>query len=162
MWRKYSYISIDRFFLSINFAKIFKATVMNLKTIMAGLCLFGLWVGNFPANNPKTMNTIQITNDVPHGYEQIELRGSLMLNAGPTAIEVGVSDDAIYVQFNQNFGNVTVTIYDPNGLIIYSDMVNTAVQQLLVIPVSLNNEGIYTIVLENATGYADGDFEIQP
>ena len=160
MWRKYSYISIDRFFLSINFAK--KATVMNLKTIMAGLCLFGLWAGNFPANNPRTMNMIQKTIDVPHGYEHIELRGDLMLNAGPTAIEAGVSDDAIYVQFNQNFGNVTVTVYNPNGLTIYSGVVNTAVQQLLVIPVSLNDEGIYTIVLENATGYADGDFEIQP
>lgn len=136
---------------------------MNMKTIiMTGLCLFGLWVGLFPANNSKTTSLIQKSTDVPHGYEQIVLCGSLMLNIGPNAIEAGVSDDAIYVQFNQNFGNVTITIYNPNGMTVYSGMVNTAVQQLLVVPMSWNYEGIYTIALENATDYADGEFEKKP
>ena len=42
---------------------------------------------------------------------------------------------------------------------IYNDVVNTAVQQQLVIPITGFVDGIYTIVLENATGYVDGDFE---
>lgn len=70
MWRKYSYISIDRFFLSINFAKIFKATVMNLKTIMAGLCLFGLWAGSFDIFGVFTyrIDTVCISHDEMEYY----------------------------------------------------------------------------------------------
>jgi hypothetical protein len=135
---------------------------MKAKTlIIAGLCVLGLWTGEFQANNPKATNAIQESTDVPHGYEEIELRGNLVFNTGPNAIEASVDDNSIYIQFNQNFGNVTVTVYNPNGLTVYSGVVNTAVQQLLVIPMSWNYEGTYTIVLENATGYADGDFEKQ-
>ena len=42
---------------------------------------------------------------------------------------------------------------------VYNDVVNTAVQQQLVIPIAGLIDGVYTIVLENATGYADGEFE---
>lgn len=135
---------------------------MKTKTFFfAGLCLLCILAGDFQANNPKTLTLIQETNNVPEGYEEIVLRGSLAFSAGPNAIEVGVNDNSIYIQFNQNLGNITVTIYNPNNLIIYSGAVNTAVQQLLVIPVSFSVEGTYTIYLENATGYADGDFEKQ-
>lgn len=133
---------------------------MNTKTfILIGLCLLGPWAGDIPANNPKTTNFIQINNDVPHGYEEIELRGSLVLNPGLNPIEAGVNDNSIYIQFNKNFGNVTVNVYNPNGLTVYSSVVNTAVQQLLVIPITGLVDGVYTVVLENATGYADGEFE---
>ena len=136
---------------------------MNTKTFfLAVLCMLGLCAEKTPASSPKTMSLVMETADIPHGYDEIYLQGSLMYSIGPGAIEVGVNDNSIYIQFNQNLGNVTVTVYNPYGLTIYSGVVNTAVQQLLVIPVSLNDEGIYTIVLENATGYADGDFEIQP
>ena len=40
-----------------------------------------------------------------------------------------------------------------------SNVVNTAVQQQLVIPITDIVDGVYTVVLENATGYADGEFE---
>lgn len=123
--------------------------------------MLGLWAGDIPANNPKTTNVVQITNDVPHGYEEIELRGSLVFSPGSNPIEAGVNDNSVYIQFNQNFGNVNVTVYNPDGLTIYSGVVNTAVQQLLVIPLSFSTEGTYTVYLENATGYADGDFEKQ-
>ena len=82
-----------------------------------------------------------------------------MLNAGPNSIEAYVYQNSVYVYFHQNFGNVQITLYDPNAVIIYNDVVNTAVQQIVIIPITSQAEGIYTIVLENPSGYADGDFE---
>lgn len=135
---------------------------MNAKTlIIVSFCLLSFWAGELQANNPETTSIVQKNNDVPHGYEEIILQGSLVLCPGSNPIEAGVNDNSIYIQFNQNLGNVTVTVYNPSGLTIYSGVVNTAVQQLLVIPVTFSLEGTYTIFLENATGYADGDFEKQ-
>lgn len=122
---------------------------MNVKTlIFLCLCAIGI-TANCNAADP------------PISAEQIHLHGTLDLGAGFNDIEAYVDENAVYLYFHRNFGYVNVTIYNPYGLTIYSDVVNTAVQQLLVIPVSLNDEGIYTIFLENATGYADGDFEKQ-
>lgn len=133
---------------------------MNTKTlIMAGLCLLGVCGDTVCA--PKTTSIIIGTTNLPHGYDKIHLQGSLVLSLGPNSVEAGVNDNSIFIQFNQNLGNVIVTIYNPSGSTVYSGMVNTAVQQLLVIPVTFSSEGIYTIVLENATGYADGDFDKQ-
>ncbi|MBR3711178.1 MAG: DUF3244 domain-containing protein [Bacteroidales bacterium] len=97
--------------------------------------------------------------DPPTGSEQIYLQGRLAYNAGPNDIEAYVDGNYVYVSFHRDFGAVSVTLYDPYGLSIYSDVVNTAIQQLVVIPINALNEGIYTIVLENANGYADGEFE---
>lgn len=135
---------------------------MNTKTlIIVGFCLLSLWTGEFQANNPEMTKIFQQAKDVPNGFEEIVLQGSLVFSPGSNPIEAGFNDNSIYIQFNQNFGNVTVTVYNPNDLIIYIGVVNTAVQQLLVIPVTFSSEGTYTIVLENATGYADGDFDKQ-
>lgn len=51
-----------------------------------------------------------------------------------------------------------ITIINPYGWTIYNDVVNTAVQQVLVVPISFTAEGIYTIILDNADDYAEGDF----
>ena len=128
--------------------------------LLIGLYLFSLGVGENLANNPKTINTFQKTDNVPHGYEIIELQGSLMLNTGPNVIDIGVSDVAIFISFNQNIGNVTVTLYGPNGSTIYCDVSDTSVQQFIVIPATFHNEDVYTIVFENYFGYASGEFEI--
>lgn len=128
-----------------------KKTVLLLGFFVLGLC--NGWA--ILAGNPK----VQETTNVPHGYDKIELQGNLMLNIGPNAIEAGYNENSIYIQFNQNLGYVDVTIYNPNGLMVYNDVVNTAVQQQLVIPIAGFIDGVYTIVLENATGYVDGEFE---
>lgn len=136
---------------------------MKARTIiLAGLCVFSLLVLKANVNNPKSVSSFHNTSDFPNGYEEIELQGSLMFNIGTGAIEVGVSENTIYISFHRDFGAVSITLYDPNGLTIYNDVVNTAIQQLVVIPITALNEGIYTIVLENAFGYADGEFEKQP
>lgn len=133
---------------------------MNKTVLLSfGLCMLSLGAGNIQASNPNTISLNQTTIDVPHGYEEIELKGSLMLNSGPNAVEAGVNENSVYIQFNQNLGYVNVTIINPYGWTIYNDVVNTAVQQILVVPISFTAEGIYTIILDNADDYADGDFE---
>ena len=130
--------------------------------ILAGLCMLSLLVIKANVNNPKSISSFHNRSDIPPGYEELELQGSLMLNAGPNDIEAYVDGHYVYVEFHRDFGAVSITLYDPNGLTIYNDVVNTTIQQLVVIPITALNEGIYTIILENAFGDADGDFEKQP
>lgn len=127
--------------------------------LFAGLCILCLFAWTARATNLKTTPIFEETVDTPPGYKEIGLQGSLAFSAGPNAIEAGYNNNSVCIQFNQNLGYVDVTIYNPNGLVVYNDVVNTAVQQQLVIPITGFVDGIYTIVLENATGYVDGDFE---
>ena len=119
--------------------------------ILLLFCLFALCV---TATSDPT--------DPPTTAQQLIINGQLDTNAGPNDIEAYVDGHYVYVEFHRDFGAVSITLYDPNGLTIYNDVVNTAIQQLVVIPITALNEGIYTIVLENAFGYADGEFEKQP
>ena len=123
---------------------------MNVKTLLL-ICLCAIGV---TANANPT--------DPPVSAEQIHLHGTLDLGLGSNDIEAYVDENAVYLSFHRNFGTVTVTVYNPNNLIIYSGVVNTAVQQVVVIPVSLSAEGLYTIVLDNAVEYAEGEFEQIP
>ena len=111
------------------------------------------------AVNSEPILIDQSSKELPPDYDLIVLQGNLLLGVGPNAIVAGYNENSVYLQFNQNFGYVDVTFYNPNGLIVYSNVVNTAVQQLVVIPITGFIDGIYTIVLENAYGYAEGDFE---
>lgn len=96
--------------------------------------------------------------DPPTNAKQIYLNGLMDYNAGPNDIEAYLDGNYVYLYFHRDFGAVSVTLYDPTSLVIYSDVVNTSVQQLVVIPITTLAEGIYTIVLENAFGYSDGEF----
>ena len=125
-------------------------------------CLFGFVVSETQAFNHEPNSISETTDELPPSYDVIKLQGSLVFSPGSNPIEAGVNDNSIYIQFNQNFGNVTVTVYNPYGLTIYTGVVNTAVQQVVVIPVSLSAEGLYTIYLDNASEYAEGEFEQIP
>jgi hypothetical protein len=96
--------------------------------------------------------------DPPINAQTIHLKGKLDVNAGPNDIEAYFDGNYVYVNFHRDFGAVSITLYDPSDLTIYSDMVNTSVQQLVVIPLTTLSEGVYTLVLESAFGYSDGDF----
>lgn len=48
------------------------------------------------------------TTDPPVGSEKIELLGSLDLNYGPDDVEAYVYQNAVYIYFHQNFGNVSI------------------------------------------------------
>ena len=82
-----------------------------------------------------------------------------MYGHSPNAIEAGASDNAVYIGFNQSFGNVNISIYNALGGLVYSTVVNTDVQQTIIIPFSNVLSGTYTVELSNANGYVEGDFD---
>ncbi len=130
--------------------------------IIIGLCALGLCFGDVQAVNnaptPIEINKLEIA-DPPQGYEEINLQGTLMLGVGPNAIVAGASDDAVYIGFNQSFGYVNVSIYNSLGGLVYNTVVNTDVQTVVIIPFSSAASGTYTVELNSANGYVDGDFE---
>jgi hypothetical protein len=134
---------------------------MKTKTLLfVGLCAIGLcsWEAQAVNTKPIPINKTEIA-DPPQGYEKIELLGTLMLNINPNAIVAGASDDAVYIGFNQSFSIVNISIYNGTGGLVYSTMVNTNVQQVVIIPFSGFASGTYTVEISNAIGFADGNFE---
>ena len=97
--------------------------------------------------------------DPPAGYEIIDLQGSLLYGIGPNAVVAGASDDAVYIGFNEDCGNVSISIYSGIGNLVYSTVVDSGMQPVVIIPFSGFASGIYTVELNSANGYADGDFE---
>ena len=84
-----------------------------------------------------------------------------MTGANPNAINAGANRNSVYLHFNQNFGNVGISIYNESGNRVYSAVVDTSVQQTFVIPIAGNSNGTFNVVLDNANGFAEGDFERQ-
>ena len=133
---------------------------MNKKTlILAGLCAFGLCTWEAQAMNLKYVSIINMEDKLPTGYEIIDLQGDLDANAGPDAIIAGANENSVYIHFNQSFGNVSITITNEMGHTVYHTVVDTSVQQTVIIPLTNAASGIYTVSLDNANGYAEGDFE---
>ena len=124
------------------------------------LCTLALctWQAQAANTKPQSINMCEIA-DPPQGFEKIDLLGDLLLNVGPNAIVAGASDDAVYIGFNQSFGNVNISIYNGMGGLVYSTVVNTDVQQVFIIPFSGVASGSYTVELSSANGYAEGEFD---
>jgi len=133
---------------------------MNKKVlILAGLCAFGLCTWEAQAVNLEHVSIINMGDNVPTGYEKIELRGSLSFSTGPNDIIAGANENSVYLHFNRSFGNVDIKIYNAVGNLIHNSVVDTSMQQTVIIPFSSTLNGTYTVVLNNASGYAEGDFE---
>lgn len=135
---------------------------MSAKTLIlvaAVLCTLGFLPRGVQAANPQAVFMYNLEADIPPEFNIVDLHGDLATSVGPNAIEAGTSDDAVYIHFNQCFGNVSINIYNGTGVLIYSTLVNTDVQQAIIIPFSNVLSGVYTIELSNANGYAEGDFE---
>ncbi len=130
--------------------------------ILVGLCILGLFSWQIQAANVEnicSINNRDMEDNVPHGYDVIVLHGTLMFGINPNSIVAGASDDDIYIGFNEDLGNVNISIYNGAGNLVYSTVVNTSVQQVVIIPITFATSGTYTVELSNAFGYADGDFE---
>ena len=69
------------------------------------------------------------TTDPPEGIQEILLHGTLDLGNGPSRIEAYLYGEFVYVNFNHNYGNVSVSLYNAFGLLVYNDVVDTSVQQ---------------------------------
>ena len=98
-------------------------------------------------------------DNIPSTAEIIKLQGRLDFNTNPDDIEAGATDNAVYLYFNQNHGNVSISLYSPMGFLVYNCVVDTSMQQLVVIPIASSVSGTYTVVLDNANGLVEGDFE---
>ena len=127
--------------------------------ILAGLYAFGLCICEIQAANLNQVSVIHVEDNVPTGYEKIYLQGTLVMGPNPNAISAGYSRNSVYVHFSQSFGSVSVALHNEDGVLVYSTVVNTDVQQTLIIPLanSCGNGGYY-LTLDNANGYAEGDF----
>lgn len=133
---------------------------------LAGICAIGFFVCKAHASVPHHPQQNNITvemedNHIPSEAEKIKLQGKLNYNVGPDDIEAGATETAVYIYFNQSCGNVNISLYNAEGNLCYSSVVNTGAQQMVVIPIMGNSNGTYTVVLDNANGYAEGDFERQ-
>lgn len=104
------------------------------------------------------VEAIETQTDPPSNNSVIVLRGNLNYNAGPNSVEAYYGSNCVVVYFHQNFGYVNITIMSESGSIVYNNTVNTAVQQMFYIPLSDTSSGNYTLILDNANGYAEGDF----
>ena len=131
----------------------------NRLFILVGLCALGLCALDTQAMNFNQASFNYTDDNVPTGYELIILQGKLDCNAGPNAVVAGANENSVYIGFNQDFGNVSISIYNEAGLVVYSTVVNTSVQQVVIIPFSSAASGTYTVELNCANGYVDGDFE---
>lgn len=96
--------------------------------------------------------------DVPPGMTAIDLQGNLDVNPGPNTFEAYADADFVYIYFYQNYGYVNIVIMTESGGTIYDNTINTAVQTTCIIPMSGFITGKYTLILNNANGYAEGDF----
>ena len=135
----------------------------NMKVLVfVGLYAIGFCTMNVLAASPNqtSINTVMYDNHIPSEAEKIRLQGKLELNANPEDIEAGATRNAVYLYFNQNFGNVSISLYNPEGQLIYLNVVDTSVQQYVTIPLANNSgNGGYYLTLDNANGFAEGDFE---
>ena len=111
-----------------------------------------------PNCNQNHPNQIGTPTDPPSDYSVVVLRGNLNYNVGPNSIEAYHSKNSVQICFHQNFGYVNITLMSETGSVVYNNTVNTAVQHTFYIPISGTSSGNYTLVLDNANGYAEGDF----
>ena len=99
-----------------------------------------------------------VISDIPPNMTSIDLHGDLDCNAGPNSVEAYYNQNLVVVSFHQNFGYVNILLIG-GGNTIYNGNVNTAVQQTVYIPIAGAPSGSYTLILNNANGGYEGDFE---
>lgn len=126
--------------------------------ILIGLCAFSLNSWQAQAMDVERISITCVEDNIPTGYEIIDLQGDLMTGTGPNSILAGANDNAVYIHFNQNFGNVSVKIYNDSGCLVYCSEVNTSVQQTFIIPINGGANGHFVLELNNADGFAEGEF----
>ena len=136
-----------------------QTTMKKKALILAGLCALCLSSWQSQAMNFEHTSIINVEDNVPTGFEIIELRGDLIFGTGPNAIIAGANENSVYLHFNQSFGNVNICIYNASGNLIYNNVVDTSMRQTFIIPITSAASGTYSVVLNNANGYAEGEFD---
>ncbi len=136
---------------------------MKSKTLLLfGICALSFCSLEVQAMTPETTPILYGFNEMdnlPTGYEEIVLMGDLLMGTGPGSIIAGTNDNSVYLHFNRSFGSVNISIYNALGNLIYNNVVDTSMQQTIIIPIISAASGTYSVVLNNANGYAEGDFD---
>lgn len=127
--------------------------------LLVGLCAFGLCTWEAKAVSHECVSIVNMEDNVPTGFEEIFLQGTLMTGTGPNSVIAGANRNSVYLHFNQSFGNVNVRIYNESGSLVYSGIVDTSAQQTVIIPIPGNSNGTYAVELDNVVGFAEGYFE---
>ena len=128
-----------------------------LTLILAGLLSAGA-IAAVPYCDQNHPNQIGTPTDPPSDYSVVVLRGNLSYNVGPNSIEAYRSKNSVQICFHQNFGYVNITLLNETGSVVYNNTVNTAVQHTFYISLSGTSSGNHTLILDNANGYAEGEF----
>lgn len=127
---------------------------------LCALCLFTWQAQAVNVERPSIIITNMVDN-VPTGYEAINLEGKLSYCTGPNDVVAGANKNSVYLHFNQNCGNVSVSIYNAEGNLVYNSVVDTSMQRTFIIPITGSSNGIFSVVLDNSVGFAEGDFDRQ-
>lgn len=133
--------------------KQFKTRFLIL-TVLGLLSLISIQAETFKHNDIS--NRIEESDNAPDRTE-IELQGNLLYNHGPNSVKAFVCTDYVQICFHRNLGYVNITLMNEAGSIVYNNTLNIAVQKTLHITLS-DSSGNYTLILDNANGYAEGDF----
>ncbi len=127
-----------------------------LSLILAGFLSAGV-VEALAVSNQRISIQME-TPDNSSNTHKINMHGNIAHNAGPNSVEAYYDHNMVTIFFHQNFGNVNITIMSETGSVVYNNTVNTAVQQTFYIPLSSTSSGNFTLILDNANGYAEGEF----
>ena len=128
--------------------------------VFVSLCALCLFTWQVQAVNVERLSiTIINTEDnVPTGYEAFYLEGKLSYSTGPNDIVAGANKNSVYLHFNQSFGNVSISIYNEEGNLVYNSVVDTSMQRTVIIPIMGNSDSTFSVVLDSTFGDAEGDF----
>jgi len=80
--------------------------------------------------------------------------------SGGDAVTAEVQGSTIIATFHKNLGNVSITITNGSGDIVYEAMVDTSIQPQVFISLTGLPQGIYIINFSNGLGSMYGDFEV--
>ncbi len=80
--------------------------------------------------------------------------------SGGDAVTAEVQGSTIIATFHKNLGNVSITITNGSGGIVYEAMVDTSIQPQVFISLTGLPQGIYIINFSNGLGSMYGDFEV--
>jgi len=123
--------------------------------ILATICAMSFGAQQLNASNPNPFIT-HVTEKSMDGKE-IDLQGSCCSLVSTTTAKK--NSNTVCLTFSQNIGHVDVLLYDDNGSLVYSCSVDTAVQKMAMLPTTGDHDGTYTIVVENTSDTAVGQFE---
>lgn len=131
--------------------------------LLACLCAVSLsaWQVQAAIVERPAITIINELDNVPTGYEVMDLKGKLSYSAGPNDIVAGANKNSVYLHFNQSFGTVSISIYNADGNLVYNSVVDTSMQRTFIIPITGSSNGIFSVVLDNSAGFAEGDFDRQ-